>query len=642
MNDINNAERLLKEYFGHAAFRKGQAELVGALLSGRDVLGVMPTGAGKSVCYQLPAMMLPGMTLVISPLISLMKDQVAALRQAGIRAAFINSSLTAEEYREVMQGAYQGAYRILYVAPERLASGGFWDYCMNADISLIAIDEAHCVSQWGQDFRPSYLKIMRFIGAFERRPAVGAFTATATSRVKEDIKKLLGLNDPLEITTGFDRPNLYFDVVRGKKKIAWLHEYLSAHRGQSGIVYCATRKNVEAVCEFLRQKKLGAVRYHAGLSDEERKANQEAFVYDRSPIIVATNAFGMGIDKSNVSFVIHYNMPQSLEAYYQEAGRAGRDGSPADCILLFSHADVQTAKYLILKEEENDELSPEERRIVQRQDLQRLDRMTAYCKTGKCFRKALLDYFGEAAPDTCGNCGNCVSAAVETDITVEAQKILSAVTRVERRFDFGLGVTLIVRMLHGGADQRVLALGLDSMPTYGIMRDTDRPTIRAYIDHLVQEGYLLLTADAYPVLHTTDKARDVLFHGEKVYFTSRKEKADKTAKQTPSEAPVDLFNHLRKLRAKLASQDRVPAYIVLSNASLQDMAHRQPRTRAELLAVSGIGQYKAEKYGEPFLRAIAEWEALQNRPAEDATPDNALPFPSNDAAIPEVDPILPE
>ena len=608
MTDIGKAERLLKEYFGHSAFRKGQAELIGALLSGRDVLGVMPTGAGKSVCYQLPALMLPGMTLVISPLISLMKDQVAALRQAGIPAAFINSSLSAAEYRDTMTAARQGAYKILYVAPERLTAGGFWDFCMQADLPLIAIDEAHCVSQWGQDFRPSYLKIIQFIRALPHRPVIGAFTATATSRVKDDIKKLLGLAEPLEITTGFDRPNLYFDVVRAKKKITWLHAYLLEHRAQSGIVYCATRKNTEAVCAYLQQKGLGAVRYHAGLSDEERKANQEAFVYDRAPIMVATNAFGMGIDKSNVSYVIHYNMPQSLEAYYQEAGRAGRDGSAADCILLFSYADVQTAKFLILKEEENDELTPEERRVVQQQDLQRLDQMTAYCKTDACYRQTLMRYFGEDAPDTCGHCGNCAGAAVQVDITVEAQKILSAVTRAERRFDFGLGVTLIVRMLHGSKEQQVLRLGLNTMPTYGIMRDTDRTAIRAYIDHLVQEGYLQVTREAYPVLHTTDKAKEVLFHGEKVYLTVRQRANAKIEKKSPPELAEDLFDHLRKTRMKLALREHVPAYVILSNAALSDMARKHPHTFLELLQVSGIGQYKANKYGEAFLQAIRAWE----------------------------------
>ena len=583
MTDIGKAERLLKEYFGHSAFRKGQAELIGALLSGRDVLGVMPTGAGKSVCYQLPALMLPGMTLVISPLISLMKDQVAALRQAGIPAAFINSSLSAAEYRDTMTAARQGAYKILYVAPE----------------SLTKEENIEFLKQ---------VKIIQFIRALPHRPVIGAFTATATSRVKDDIKKLLGLAEPLEITTGFDRPNLYFDVVRAKKKITWLHAYLLEHRAQSGIVYCATRKNTEAVCAYLQQKGLGAVRYHAGLSDEERKANQEAFVYDRAPIMVATNAFGMGIDKSNVSYVIHYNMPQSLEAYYQEAGRAGRDGSAADCILLFSYADVQTAKFLILKEEENDELTPEERRVVQQQDLQRLDQMTAYCKTDACYRQTLMRYFGEDAPDTCGHCGNCAGAAAQVDITVEAQKILSAVTRAERRFDFGLGVTLIVRMLHGSKEQQVLRLGLNTMPTYGIMRDTDRTAIRAYIDHLVQEGYLQVTREAYPVLHTTDKAKEVLFHGEKVYLTVHQRANAKIEKKSPPELAEDLFDHLRKTRMKLALREHVPAYVILSNAALSDMARKHPHTFLELLQVSGIGQYKANKYGEVFLQAIRAWE----------------------------------
>jgi len=606
---MNEAKRLLKQYFGHTSFRKGQEELIDALLAGRDVLGVMPTGAGKSVCYQLPAMMLQGMTLVISPLISLMKDQVAALTQAGIPAVYLNSSMSQEEYLDTLREAHAGAYKILYVAPERLPAGAFIGLCRHVTIPLVAIDEAHCVSQWGQDFRPSYLKIAGFIAGLPKRPVVGAFTATATAQVKADIQKLLALRNALEITTGFDRPNLYFDVIHADNKIGYLRKYLTAHRSQSGIIYCATRKGVEAVCNHLRKHGFSAVRYHAGLGDEERKENQEAFVYDRAQVMVATNAFGMGIDKSNVSFVIHYNMPKNLESYYQEAGRAGRDGSPAECILLFSNADIQTVQYLILHTEENNELLPEEREQVQAADLKRLDQMISYCRTTDCLRKTLLSYFGETSPDHCGRCGNCNQEIVMQDITIEAQKILSAVVRANRRYTFGVGTTLIVRMLHGSKEKRIAQLGLDEMPTYGIMRSIDRKQIRAYIDYLIQEGYLETSTGEYAVLYTTDKAYDVLFDNQKVFMAQRRKKASVRQKTIiPADNQEDLFEHLRTVRTQLAKQERVPAYIILSNAALVDMAQKRPHTREELLEVSGIGEVKAQRYGKEFLNAILEWE----------------------------------
>ena len=604
-------EDVLMHYFGHAAFRQGQRELISALLSGRDVLGVMPTGAGKSICYQVPAMMMPGTALVISPLISLMKDQVAALTQSGISAAYINSSMSREEYEDTLQYAAWGEYKILYVAPERLNAPGFKRVCGKMQVPFIAVDEAHCVSQWGQDFRPSYLKIAEFIASFPERPIVGAFTATATEQVKKDIIDLLVLRSPVKVTTGFDRPNLRFRVIRADNKIAEVKKYLLAHPDQSGIVYCATRKGVEAVCDHLRKYGYSAVRYHAGLEDKERRENQEAFVYDRAQVMVATNAFGMGIDKSNVSFVIHYNMPQSLEAYYQEAGRAGRDGSPANCILLYSNADIQTAKYLILHSEDNDELTSEQKEKVLQQNLQRLNQMAAYCKTEKCLRKTLRNYFGETAPDECGNCGNCCAQKKQADITLEAQKILSAVARAERKFGYGLGVTLIVRMLHGSKEQRVFQLGLDQLPTYGIMRDTHRKMIRAYIDHLVDEDYLRLDASEYPVLRTTERSREVLFEGAKVWMEQRQDlpkEKEKRKKITSSSSQSDLFEALRAERTGLAAQEHMPAYIILSNASLMDMAIKRPHTREELLRVSGVGEYKAKKYGDAFLKAIIAWE----------------------------------
>ena len=618
-----DAQSLLKQYYGHAAFRPGQRELIDAATAGRDVLGVMPTGAGKSVCYQLPALLLPGVTLVVSPLIALMKDQVTALTQMGIPAAYINSSLTTEAYFDTVDRMREGAYKIIYVAPERLLSPSFLDVMHGMEVSLVAVDEAHCVSQWGQDFRPSYLQIAAFIGRLRRRPVVGAFTATATERVRDDIIRLLGLAEPLCVTTGFDRPNLYFDVRTPKNKAAWLADYILRRPEQSGIVYCATRKAVESVCDGLRRQHISATRYHAGLDDDERRQNQEDFVYDRAAVMVATNAFGMGIDKSSIGYVIHYNMPKDIESYYQEAGRAGRDGEPAQCVLLFSAGDVRTARFLIGSAAENESLPEETAEIVRLGQLRRLRQMEDYCRTGKCYRAALLRYFGEDAPERCDNCGNCRGGTHETDITVTAQKILSGVARVERQYRSGLGVTLITQMLRGSREQRILSLGLDRLSTYGVLRDVDRTRVRAYIDCLIAQGYLYLTDGEYPVLRLTERAGDVLFRGERVVYVSREAPAERkpaaatgTKKadaimpdaDTPDAAVDGLYESLRALRLSVAQREGVPAYVVFTNAALADMARKRPRTVGELLQVSGVGEVKAGRYGAEFLRAIEAWE----------------------------------
>lgn len=612
-NTHNYKYILLKQYFGHRSFRNGQEELIDALLSGRDVLGIMPTGAGKSVCYQLPAMMINGITLVISPLISLMKDQVSALTQVGIPAAYINSSLSATQYQEVIRRAERNTYKIIYVAPERLTTASFLHFSQKVNISLIAVDEAHCVSQWGQDFRPDYLKIPEFINKLPRRPTVGAFTATATVQVKSDIVKLLLLQTPLCITTGFDRSNLYFEVVNPKSKSAFLLQYLEQRSKQSGIIYCSTRKSVESICENLCSHGILATRYHAGLTLEERKKNQEDFIHDRMRVMVATNAFGMGIDKSNVSFVVHYNMPKNLESYYQEAGRAGRDGEPAHCVLMFSGGDVQTAKFLIRNAEGNEELSAAERELILRQDMERLSRMIGYCKTNGCLRAYILEYFGESHSDKCYKCGNCNGQFVQVDITIPAQKILSAVARVERKYQYGLGITLIVRMLNGSKEQRVIQLGLDRLPTYGIMRDIGRLQIREYIDFMIDEGYLELTDGEYPVVRLTPAANDILFNSKPVLFYKRIRQSDTRNKRNKksigienNEAATDgsLFTILKELRTKIAQKENVPAYVVFSNASLVDMATKKPRNISEFLQISGVGEVKAKRYGQLFLSAI--------------------------------------
>ncbi|MEG2000683.1 MAG: DNA helicase RecQ [Evtepia sp.] len=599
---------ILKQYFGHIAFRPGQGELIDAILSGRDALGVMPTGAGKSMCYQIPALMLPGITLVVSPLISLMKDQVAALMQAGVPVAFINSSLNAAQYRAVFQRAEAGQYKIIYVAPERLATSDFLHLAEKVTISLIAVDEAHCVSQWGQDFRPSYLKIVAFVDRLSYRPVVSAFTATATAEVKTDIAHILKLRDPISLTTGFDRANLYFEVVKPKNKPIYLRELLRQYVGKSGIIYCAKRKVVESICATLQEEGLSATRYHAGLTDEERRQNQEDFVYDRVQIMVATNAFGMGIDKSNVSFVIHYNMPKNLESYYQEAGRAGRDGEPADCILMFSNGDIQTAKFFIENPTESAERSESERTAILDREMKRLHVMIGYCQTTDCLRAYILRYFGESS--SCGNCSNCKAIYENIDITVEAQKIMSCIARAEKNHPYGLGLTLYVRALHGSREQRILDLKLDRLSTYGMMRTISRTKIREYIDYLVGAGYLQITAGEYPVLRLTPKSSAVLFQGEKISMPMKaKATPSKVGTSNPKAISVGvtdspLLSKLKTLRTALATEANVPAYIIFSNATLADMAEKAPRNRMEFLQVSGVGEVKAERYGTAFLNLI--------------------------------------
>ena len=609
----------LKQYFGHTDFLPGQEPLVNALLEGRDVLGIMPTGAGKSMCYQIPALLLPGVSVVISPLISLMKDQVMALLQAGIPAAYLNSTLTAAQYETALFRARQGAYRILYVAPERLETAGFQSLIRELTIPLVAVDEAHCVSQWGQDFRPSYLQIARFLSRLSRRPAVGAFTATATAQVSDDIVRLLELRNPLRVTTGFDRPNLSFEVAHPRQKSAYLYDYVQRRGNRCGIVYCSTRKTVEMVCAGLNAQGVSATCYHAGLPDEVRRDNQEYFVFDRKMVMVATNAFGMGIDKSNVSYVVHYNMPKNLESYYQEAGRAGRDGEPAECVLLFAPGDVQTAKYLIENSHDNDSLTEEEREQVLLRDRERLEQMVGYCTTTSCLRSYILEYFGQEPIPDCGNCGNCKGEFEERDITIEAQKILSAVVRVERNYDFGLGVNLIIQMLRGSQAQRVLQLKLDKLTTYGIMKDVPQDSIRRYIDLLVAQGYLERDGGEFPVLRSTRRAGEVLFHGAKVTIRERKpsraERAGDRKRMGTELTPEDnaLFEVLRALRMELAQQERVPAYVIFSNATLVEMAVKRPHLRSELMEVSGVGHVKGERYGAQFLKAIREWEQESER-----------------------------
>ena len=600
-------EAVLKRVFGYERFRTGQKEVIEAILAGRDVLGVMPTGSGKSICYQVPALALPGCALVISPLISLMKDQVAALRQAGVAAAFLNSSLSERQMDAALARVAGERYKIIYVAPERLLAPRFLHLCRTLSISLVAVDEAHCISQWGQDFRPSYLDIPEFIAALPRRPVLCAFTATATRRVREDIARLLRLRQPFSLVTGFDRPNLRFFVERPRERMAALFRVLDAHAGQSGIVYCATRKTVETVCEALRARGVAATRYHAGLRDAERRENQEDFTYDRAPVMVATNAFGMGIDKADVRFVVHYNMPKDLESYYQEAGRAGRDGDAADCVLLFGKSDVTTQRFFIDKMGEESGLDGEMLAEARRAAWGRLEQMTAYCQTGKCLRAHILRYFGETAPETCGACGNCLQPEQLADASHLALPVLRCVRDINGR----VGARLIRSTLLGSREQRLLAARLDRSPHYGALRGASRRELAETIDEMIERGYLASSGGKYAVVRLGPRAQEALA-GEPVLLRAHAEEAEAPAPRKRTAARqgdnADLFGVLRALRQRIAERRGVPAYMVFSDATLRYMCAMLPETPAQFLRVPGVGEAKLRNYGDEFLAAIARWK----------------------------------
>lgn len=594
---MEKALEVLQRYFGYTQFRDGQQKVIESILRGSDTLAIMPTGAGKSLAYQIPALLFKGTTLVISPLISLMKDQVDSLQQYGVSATFINSSLSLNEVRSRIRRAADGDYKLLYVAPERLESENFRVLLESLNVSFLAIDEAHCVSQWGHDFRPSYLQLGPFIKSLPKKPLIGAFTATATEDVQSDIVRHLALKEPKIFVTSFDRPNLTFLTLRGENKRVFVSEYVKSHADQSGIIYAGTRKEVDSLQEYLLKYGLKVGKYHAGMNDEDRQKNQDEFLFDENPVMVATNAFGMGIDKSNVRYVIHYNMPKNMEAYYQEAGRAGRDGDPGECLLLFSPQDVVLQRYLI----EQSIFQPERKM----NEFKKLQGMVEYCHTPRCLRKTILEYFGEdKVQDECGNCSNCNDDREMIDITVEAQKIFSCIYRMRERF----GIGLVAEVLKGSRKAKILELRFDALSTHGIMNEVPLQEIKDRINYLVAENFLELSNGEYPVVKLMPIALSVLKGEAKVtQRLARKPSGEKVDE-------ISLFDCLRVLRRKIALQENLPPYMIFADTTLREMAQVCPRDRNMLLRISGVGERKLEKYGDQFLTEIRNFfgEKLEN------------------------------
>lgn len=624
--------QILKTYFGYDSFREGQGEIIDTILSGRDALAIMPTGAGKSLCYQVPALLLPGITLVVSPLISLMQDQVKSLNEAGIHAAYINSSLTEGQINKALSFAAQGVYKIIYVAPERLETASFLSFALHTPISMVTVDEAHCISQWGQDFRPSYLKIIDFVEQLPGNPIISAFTATATEVVKNDIARILKLKNPNIVVTGFDRENLYYQVehLTGKQKDIFIQNYIETHPNESGIIYCATRKNVDTLYEKLLKQGISVTRYHAGMNNDIRKKSQDDFIYDRAQVVIATNAFGMGIDKSNVRFVIHYNMPQSMENYYQEAGRAGRDGEPAKCILLFSTQDVMISK-LLLGSKDFEGMDFQEIEQVKHQDSRRLQLMEGYCMTTSCLRNYILEYFGETTHQPCDNCGNCHQEFEELDMTLDAKWVVGCITEMRGRY----GQALVIGTLLGSKKARLKDIGATSYNCYGQLENRTEADLRLLISQMIRMGYIIQTEGEYSVLKagniadlqnkntkiiikkfkekekiSTTKKHKTPFKKDSFSASTESSSTDSTA--TNSSHNSALFEALRQLRLQIAKEESVPPYIVFTDRTLIDMCSKLPQNEDEMLNVSGVGQNKLKKYGQRFLQEISAFQSANH------------------------------
>ncbi|WHY01614.1 DNA helicase RecQ [Neobacillus sp. DY30] len=581
---FEKAQRLLESHFGYSSFRNGQERAIQSVLAGENTICVMPTGGGKSICYQIPALVLPGTTIVISPLISLMKDQVDALVQVGIPAAFINSSLSYNEANERIWEAKQGMYKLLYIAPERLESREFIEDLKQMDIPLVAVDEAHCISQWGHDFRPSYRHIQQMVDSLPQKPNVLALTATATPRVREDICETLDIDEENSIITGFERENLTFAVIKGQDRLRYIKDYLKKNEKEAGIIYAATRKNVDQLYERLKKENINVARYHAGMGDAERIREQDRFLKDEASVMVATSAFGMGIDKSNIRYVLHFQLPKNMESYYQEAGRAGRDGLDSECILLYSSQDVQVQRFLIDQSSDRSRIHAE---------LEKLQQMVDYCHTENCLQEFILKYFGETETESCGRCGNCLDSRSSIDVTKEAQMVMSCLIRMGQRF----GKTLIAQVLTGSKNKKVTEMGFDKLTTYGIMKEKNSKEVSDFIEFLISQELIAIEQGQFPTLYVSPKGKEVLLGNVQV---QRREtvKVREISKDDP------LFEALREVRRAIAEAENVPPFVIFSDAALKDMCAKLPTTNEEFLTVSGVGEHKLKKYGLDFIQAI--------------------------------------